>query len=101
MTQSPEPYDDPIYVADPEKEKQAKQLHFMVSIIRLLGIAILMLGIAIALGRLASIPAAVGYVLVVIGLAQTWIIPLVMVRSFVKRQVLEQAEKEAANEKIL
>ncbi len=101
MTKPPEKYDDPIYVADPEKEKQAKTLHFMVSIIRLLGIAILMLGIAIALGRLASIPAAVGYVLVIIGLAQTWVIPFVMVRSFVKRQVAEEAEKEAADEKIL
>lgn len=101
MTKPLEPSDDPIYVADPEKEKQAKQLHFMVSIIRLLGIAILMLGIAIALGRLATIPAAVGYVLIVIGLAQTWVIPLVMVRSFVKRQVLEQTEKETVDEKIL
>ncbi|GAA0473795.1 hypothetical protein GCM10009096_13990 [Parasphingorhabdus litoris] len=101
MTKQPEKYDDPIYVADPEKEKQAKTLHFMVSIIRLLGIAILMLGIAIALGRLAGIPAAVGYVLVVLGLAQTWVIPFVMVRSFVKRRVAEEAEREAADEKIL
>lgn len=101
MTKPPEKYDDPIYVADPAKEKQAKTLHFMVSVIRLLGIAILMLGIAIALGRLASIPAVVGYVLVVIGLAQTWVIPFVMVRSFVKQQVAEEADKEATDEKIL
>ena len=94
MKQQPEKYDDPIYVADPEKEKQAKTLHFMVSIIRLLGIVILMLGIAIALGRLANIPAAVGYVLVVIGLVQTWVVPLSMVRSFVKRQAAEGAAKE-------
>lgn len=101
MTQQPEKTEDPIYIADPEKEKQAKRLHFMVSIIRLLGIAILMLGIAISLGRLANIPAAVGYVLVIIGLAQTWVIPLVMVRSFVKQQVLEQTEKEASDETLL
>lgn len=101
MTQQSEPSDDPIYIADPEKEKQAKALHFMVSIIRLLGIAILMLGIAISLGRIANIPAAVGYVLVVIGLAQTWVIPITMVRSFVKRQVEEEAGKETADEKIL
>ncbi|MEW4466371.1 hypothetical protein AB1K62_00885 [Parasphingorhabdus sp. JC815] len=93
MKQQSEKYDDPIYVADPEKEKQAKTLHYMVSIIRLLGIAILMLGIAIALGRLAGIPAAVGYILVVIGLVQTWVVPLKMVRSFVKRQVAEDARK--------
>ncbi|QTD55374.1 hypothetical protein [Parasphingorhabdus cellanae] len=101
MTQPPEKSEDPIYIADPAKEKQAKTLHFMVSIIRLLGIAILMLGIAISLGRLGGIPAAVGYVLVVIGLAQTWILPITMVRSFVKRQVAEEADKEAADEKIL
>jgi hypothetical protein len=101
MTQQPEKSDDPIYVADPEKEKQAKSLHFTVSIIRLLGIAILMLGIAIALGRLANIPAAVGYVLVIIGLVQTWVAPIMMVRSFVKRQVAEEADKEASDEKIL
>lgn len=101
MTQQPEKTEDPIYIADPEKEKQAKRLHFMVSIIRLLGIAILMLGIAISLGRLANIPAAIGYVLVIIGLAQTWVIPLVMVRSFVKQQVREKTEKEAGDETLL
>src|SRR5690554_4686868 len=94
MKQQPEKYDDPIYIADPEKEKQAKALHFMVSVIRLLGIAILMLGIAIALGRLANIPAAIGYVLVIIGLVQTWVVPFSMVRSFVKRQAAESAAKE-------
>src|SRR5690554_1502337 len=94
MKQQPEKYDDPIYIADPEKEKQAKRLHFMVSIIRLLGIAILMLGIAIALGRIANIPATVGYVLVVLGLAQTWIMPLTMVRSFVRQQVADAAKKD-------
>lgn len=94
MKKQPDKYDDPIYIADPEKEKQAKALHFMVSVIRLLGIAILMLGIAIALGRIANIPAAVGYILVVIGLVQTWVVPLSMVRSFVKRQAAESAAKE-------
>lgn len=101
MTQQPEKSDDPIYVADPEKEKQAKTLHFMASIIRLLGVAILMLGIAISLGRLANIPSAVGYVLIIVGLAQTWVVPFVMVRSFVKRQVAEEAEKKAADETLL
>ncbi len=94
MKNQPEKYDDPIYIADPVREKQAKTLHFMVSIIRLLGIAILMLGIAIALGRLANIPAAIGYVLIIIGLVQTWVVPLKMVRSFVKRQVAESAGKD-------
>ena len=53
-----------------------------------------MLGIAIALGRIANILAAVGYVLVVLGLAQTWIMPLTMVRSFVRQQVADAAKKD-------
>ncbi|MEP3225912.1 MAG: hypothetical protein ABJO01_08050 [Parasphingorhabdus sp.] len=100
MNQPTENSDDPIYIADPEKEKQAKALHFMVSIIRLLGIAILMLGIAIALGRIGNIPAFIGYILIILGLAQAWILPITMVRSFVKRQVAEQTEQAAQSQSI-
>lgn len=90
MIKHDEKLDDPIYVADPQKERAAKSLHYTVSIIRLLGIAILMLGIAISSGKLSNVPAAAGYMLIVIGLLQTWIIPFMMVRNFVKRQVAEQ-----------
>ena len=90
MIKHDEKLDDPIYVADPQKERAAKSLHYTVSIIRLLGIAILMLGIAITFGKVANIPAPAGYVLMVIGLFQTWIIPFIMVRKFVSRQTAEQ-----------
>ncbi|SIN63584.1 hypothetical protein SAMN02745824_1259 [Parasphingorhabdus marina DSM 22363] len=86
------------YVPDPEKEKQARALHFTISIIRLLGVAILMLGIAISLGRLPPVPPFAGYVLAVIGLVQMLVIPLVMVRMYVKARVAEEetARAEAA-----
>ena len=90
MIKPDEKLDDPIYVADPVKERQAKTLHFTVSIIRFLGIAILMLGIAISLGRIAGIPAFVGYILAVVGLLQTWVIPYRMVRNFVRREAAAQ-----------
>ena len=40
-----QPIDDqPEYVPDPVKEKQAKAVHFMVSMMRLLGVILVMLG---------------------------------------------------------
>ncbi len=81
--------DEPEYVPDPEKEKQAKAVHFTVSIIRLLGVVIVMLGIAISLDRLPPVPAVAGYVLIAFGLFQTSVVPLWMVRRFVKVQAAE------------
>lgn len=100
MTDNKPPIDEPEYIPDPEKEKQAKAVHFTVSILRLLGIAIVMLGIAIALAKLPPVPPPVGYVLIAIGLFQTWVMPLMIVRRYVKARVAEEAlEKEkAANE---
>ncbi|MEL6874658.1 MAG: hypothetical protein AAGM33_04205 [Pseudomonadota bacterium] len=90
--------EEPAYVPDPEKEKQAKALHFTISIIRLLGVAILMLGIAISLDRLPPVPPVAGYILAVIGLVQMLVIPLVMIRMYVKARVAEEeiARAEAA-----
>ncbi|MEM8918420.1 MAG: hypothetical protein AAGE37_06115 [Pseudomonadota bacterium] len=92
---NPQPEDsvpeEPVYIPDPEKEKQAKALHITISIIRLLGVAILMLGIAISLDRLPPVPPVVGYILAVIGLVQMLVIPLVMVRMYVKARVAEEA----------
>lgn len=82
--------EEPVYIPDPEKEKQARALHFTISIIRLLGVAILMLGIAISLDRLPPVPPVAGYVLAVIGLVQMLVIPLVMVRMYVKARVAEE-----------
>ena len=85
----------PDLVPDPEAARRAKQVHVAISILRLLGIAILMLGIAIALGRIAGLPAAVGYILVVLGLAQTWVVPFVMVRRFVRAEAQRRRDEAA------
>ncbi len=97
----PAQVDETEYVPDPEKEKQAKAIHFTVSIIRLLGVAILMLGIAIALERFPPVPYFVGYVLIILALVQMWVAPLWIVRQYVKARVAEEAmaqEQDRAGE---
>ena len=95
-----EPIDDqPEYVPDPVKERQAKAVHFTVSIIRLLGVVLVMLGLAIALDRLPPVPAPAGYVLILLGLAQMWAAPVWIIRRYVRARVAEEemarAEKGA------
>lgn len=84
------------YVPDPEKEKQAKAVHFMVSMIRLLGVILVMLGLAIVLDRLPPVPPPVGYVLVLLGLAQMWVAPVWIIRKYVRARVAEEAMSKAA-----
>ena len=92
-----EPIDDqPEYIPDPEKEKQAKAVHFTVSIIRLLGVVLVMLGLAIALNRLPPIPGPAGYVLIILGLAQMWIAPVWIIRKYIRARVAEEAIAKAA-----
>ncbi len=100
MTDDKPSIDGPEYIPDPEKEKQARAVHMTVSILRLLGVVIVMLGIAISLEKLPPVPVPAGYVLILIGLFQTWVLPLWMLRRYVKVRVAEEAlEKEnAANE---
>ena len=97
MTTPHDPPEPPVYVPDPEKEKQAKALHFTISIIRLLGVALLMLGIAISLDRLPPVPSPAGYVLIAIGLFQMLAVPLIMVRMYVKARVAEEAALKDAH----
>ena len=82
--------DQPEYIPDPVKEKQAKAVHFMVSIIRLLGVALVMLGLAIVLDRLPPIPGPVGYVLIILGLAQMWAAPVWIIRKYIRARVAEE-----------
>ncbi|WP_417593659.1 hypothetical protein [Parasphingorhabdus sp.] len=92
-----EPIDDqPEYVPDPEKEKQAKAVHFTVSIIRLLGVVLVMLGLAIVLDRLPPVPSPAGYVLIILGLAQMWVAPVWIIRKYVRARVAEEAMAKAA-----
>ena len=92
-----EPIDEqPEYIPDPVKEKQAKAVHFMVSMIRLLGVVLVMLGLAIVLDRLPPVPAPAGYVLVIFGLAQMWIAPVWIIRKYIRARVAEEAMAKAA-----
>ncbi len=95
-----EPQDAPDeYVPDPEKEKQAKAVHFMVSMIRLLGVVLVMLGLAIALDRLPPVPAPAGYVLIALGLVQMWAAPVWIIRKYIRARVAEEAIAKAAEGK--
>ena len=88
--------DQPEYIPDPEKEKQAKAVHITVSIIRLLGVVLVMLGLAIALDRLPPVPAPAGYVLIALGLAQMWVAPIWIIRKYVQARVAEEKIAKAA-----
>ncbi|MEO9600079.1 hypothetical protein [Parasphingorhabdus sp.] len=94
-----EPMDDqPEYIPDPEKEKQAKAVHITVSIIRLLGVILVMLGLAIVLDRLPPMPARAGYVLIALGLVQMWVAPVWIIRKYVQARVVEEQMAKAAEE---
>ncbi|MGB5723585.1 MAG: hypothetical protein WBM39_04150 [Parasphingorhabdus sp.] len=88
--------DQPEYIPDPVKEKQARAVHFMVSIIRLLGVALVMLGLAIVLDRLPPVPAPAGYVLIILGLAQMWAAPVWIIRKYIRARVAEEEIAKAA-----
>jgi len=90
------PQGEPEYIPDPEKEKQAKAVHFTVSIIRLLGVVLVMLGILIFMERLPPVPPASGYVLMAIGFAQMWFAPVWIIRRYVKARVAEEEIAKAA-----
>jgi len=95
-----EPIEEPNeYVPDPVKERQAKAVHFTVSMIRLLGVVLVMLGLAIALDRLPPVPAPVGYVLIALGLAQMWVAPVWIIRKYIRARVAEEAMARAAEDK--
>ncbi len=86
-----EPVDESIpYIADPVKEKQAKAVHFTVSMIRLLGVVLVMLGLAIVLDRLPPVPPPAGYVLIALGLAQMWVAPVWIIRKYIRARVAEE-----------
>lgn len=87
------------YVPDPVKEKQAKAVHFTVSMIRLLGVVLVMLGLAIALDRLPPVPAPVGYALIALGLVQMWVAPVWIIRKYIRARVAEEAMAKAAGDK--
>ncbi len=63
-----------------EKEAQARVRFFALSLLRLAGAVMVMMGIVISSGRFAGVPIAVGYVLVVIGFADLAMGPRLLAR---------------------
>lgn len=94
MSEPVPPVDEPEYIPDPEKEKQAKAIHITVSVIRLLGVALLIVGIVIATERMPPIPPWPGYILVVLAMFQMWFVPIWIIRQFVKARVAEEELKK-------
>ncbi|ASK88566.1 hypothetical protein [Sphingorhabdus sp. SMR4y] len=84
------------YIPDPEKEKQAKAVHWLISIIRLLGVVLVMLGLTIALDKLPPVPGPAGYVLIILGLAQMWVLPVWIIRKYIRARVAEEEMAKAA-----
>lgn len=84
------------YIPDPVKEKQAKAVHWLISLIRLLGVVLVMLGLAIVLDKLPPVPAPAGYVLVFLGLAQMWVVPVWIIRKYIRARVAEEEIAKAA-----
>jgi hypothetical protein len=72
---------------DPAKAKAARNLHLTASLIRLLGVGLVGLGIAIVNDQFPGMPHLVGYLMMVLGLFQTLVLPLIMIRNFVKNQM--------------
>lgn len=63
-----------------EKEAQAKVRFFALSLLRLAGAVMVMMGIVIASGRFATVPVAVGFVLVAIGFVDLAMGPRMLAR---------------------
>ena len=92
-----DPIDDaPEYIPDPVKVKQAKAVHFLVSFVRLLGVVLVMIGLAIVLDRLPPVPPLSGYPLILLGLAQMWAAPVWIIRKYIRARVAEEEIAKAA-----
>jgi cytochrome c biogenesis protein CcdA len=76
---------------DPAAARAAKMLHAKASIVRFLGLAIILIGVMIAAERLANIPWWSGLILIALGLAQMLLLPLLMVRQFVRERRASEA----------
>jgi hypothetical protein len=88
--------DEPEYIPDPIKEKQAKAVHFLVSLVRLLGVVLVMLGLAIVLDRLPPVPPLSGYPLILLGMVQMWAAPVWIIRKYIRARVAEEEIAKAA-----
>jgi len=83
---------------DPEKARQARNLHAMVSVIRLFGVFIMMIGIAAASDRIAFIPVPAGYAITIFGACQMLFVPYYLIRSYVRAQAQQEEEIDRTEE---
>ncbi|MDZ7587855.1 MAG: hypothetical protein U5J78_01345 [Parasphingorhabdus sp.] len=70
---------------DPAKAAEARRTYLGISTIRLLGVAVFVLGLFIALGR-SSLPLWTGYILLAVGAVQMWLLPFWLIRRYVRGQ---------------
>ncbi len=67
-------------------EEQAKQRFMILNLVRLVSIGIMAIGVAIIAGKI-DVPEAVGYILLVVGLIDYFIMPVIMKRAWKKSDV--------------
>lgn len=65
-----------------QKEAQARNRYFVISLMRLAGAAMAIAGIVITAGRFENLPKALGYVLVVAGLLDLALVPRLLARKW-------------------
>ena len=69
-----------------EREKQAKQRFILLNVMRFSGTIIVMMGIAISLGKLfPDFPPLLGYLFILLGMFEFFFLPIVMKKSWDKQ----------------
>ena len=61
-------------------EERARNRYFVISLSRLVGVALLVLGMVVLAGRIDGVPPVAGYVLVVAGLIDIALVPRALAR---------------------
>jgi len=63
-----------------DSDTQARNRFFVIGMMRLSGAVLVVFGLIVALGRIASIPIEAGYALVIFGLLDFAVIPVLLAR---------------------
>ena len=64
-----------------DDEAQARNRYFVIQLMRILGVALVLVGILVVRGKIAIEPVA-GYAFIAIGLADVFVMPLVLARKW-------------------
>lgn len=65
-----------------QKDAQARNRYFVLSLMRLTGVAMTILGIVVTAGRIEGVPVAAGYLLVLAGLIEMAVVPRMLARKW-------------------